>query len=147
MTSVYHILAGFGIWGLHLSQSRSKNKLSLVGTVLISITYFALAYFPIQVMNSGLTVSDYITQNPFKTNIYFLTSGELGKPLKNYEQIYRTYDYNKNNSALATYIVDQFVKQQINLAKESENELDYKAIYIFIKQQKKINFSKYKRWS
>lgn len=64
MTSAYHILAGFGIWGLHLLQSRLRNNLSLTGTALISITYFALAYFPIQVMYSGLSVSEFIMANP-----------------------------------------------------------------------------------
>ena len=33
MTSVYHILAGFAIWGLHLLQSHLVINLSLIGTV------------------------------------------------------------------------------------------------------------------
>ncbi len=64
LTSAYHILAGVGIWGLHLCQSKNKNLPSLLGTFLISITYFALAYFPVQVLNSGLTVSEFIELNP-----------------------------------------------------------------------------------
>jgi len=64
MTSAYHILAGVGIWGLHLLQSNSANKLSLIGTLFISITYFALAYFPIQVMNSRVSVSEFIETHP-----------------------------------------------------------------------------------
>ena len=64
MTAAYHLLAGFGIWGLHLLQAGKKNSLSTVGTLLISITYFALAYFPIQVMHSGLSVSAFIAANP-----------------------------------------------------------------------------------
>ena len=64
MTSVFHILAGFGIWGLHLLQSPLVINLSLIGTVFISITYFVLAYFPIQVMNSKLSFSEFITIHP-----------------------------------------------------------------------------------
>lgn len=64
MTSAYHILAGFGIWGIHQLQSKKKNFLSSTGVLLISSTYFALAYFPIQVMNSGLSVSEFIGINP-----------------------------------------------------------------------------------
>ena len=64
LTSVYHIFAGFGIWGLHLLQSQKKNTISLISVVLISLTYFSLGYFPIQVMNAGLSISEFIIQNP-----------------------------------------------------------------------------------
>jgi len=64
LTSAYHILAGLGIWGLHLRQSRSVNDLSFIGTVLISLTYLALAYFPIQVMRSEGSVSEFIKAHP-----------------------------------------------------------------------------------
>ncbi|MCB0555834.1 MAG: hypothetical protein KDD02_19965 [Phaeodactylibacter sp.] len=64
MTAAYHILAGFGIWSLHLLQAGKKNNVSLTATILISLTYFALAYFPIQVMQSGLSVSAFIAANP-----------------------------------------------------------------------------------
>lgn len=64
MTSAYHILAGIGIWGLHLLQSHLIINLSLIGTVFISITYFFLAYFPIQVMNTKVSISEYIKIHP-----------------------------------------------------------------------------------
>lgn len=64
MTAVYHILAGIGIWSLHLLQAPKKNTLSLVGALMISASYFALAYFPIQVMHSGLSVSAFISATP-----------------------------------------------------------------------------------
>lgn len=64
LTSAYHILAGSGIWAVHRLQAQKKNTLSAIGTAMISITYFALAYFPIQVMHSGLSVSDFIAATP-----------------------------------------------------------------------------------
>lgn len=63
LTAAFHILGGFGIWGVHLLQSRKTNTLSLVGTLIISLTYFSIVYFPIQVMNSGLSVAEFIQQN------------------------------------------------------------------------------------
>jgi hypothetical protein len=64
LTAAFHILAGFGIWGLHLLQSKKKNIISLVGSAIISISYLSLGYFPIQVMNSGLSVSGFFAHNP-----------------------------------------------------------------------------------
>jgi peptidoglycan/LPS O-acetylase OafA/YrhL len=56
LTSAFHVLGAFGIWGLHLAQSRRRrNIVSLVGTTLISISFVSIIYFPIQVMHSGLT--------------------------------------------------------------------------------------------
>jgi len=65
VTSVHHIFACLGIWGLHMAQARKKEMLSFGTTLLISIGYFAIIYFPIQVMNSGLGVGEFITANPF----------------------------------------------------------------------------------
>ena len=65
LTSICHILAGIGFWGLHVLQTKQKNILSFLGTLLISITYFALAYFPIQAMNSDLSITEFIEQNLF----------------------------------------------------------------------------------
>lgn len=64
LTTSYHILAGIGIWGLHYLQFQPENRLSYISTLLISITYFALAYFPIQVMNSGISVSEFLELHP-----------------------------------------------------------------------------------
>ena len=64
LTSAYHILAGIGIWGLHTLQSPIALNLSFIGTICISITYFALAYFPLQVMRSKVSVSEFLQAHP-----------------------------------------------------------------------------------
>jgi hypothetical protein len=64
LTAAFHFFAGFGIWGLHFLQNRSKNTLSAAGTVMISLSYLALAYLPIQVMHSGLSNLEFIEANP-----------------------------------------------------------------------------------
>lgn len=71
MTSGYHLLAGFGIWALHMLQSQQGNRLSAISVALISVTYFTLSYFPIQVLNSGLSVSEFLTEAP----LYKLAGG------------------------------------------------------------------------
>jgi hypothetical protein len=78
LTAAFHILGGFGIWGLHLLQSKEKNIISLVGATLISISYFSIVYFPIQVMNSGLSVSEFIEQNPvYKIPLFAYVIGHI----------------------------------------------------------------------
>lgn len=64
LTAAFHLLAGIGIWGLHFLQSRKQNTLSAVGTVMISLTYLALTYLPIQVMHSGLSGLEFAAANP-----------------------------------------------------------------------------------
>jgi hypothetical protein len=64
LTAIFHVIAGFTIWGLHLLQSKRKNTLSLIGVALISVAYFSIAYLPIQVMHSGLSVSGYVVETP-----------------------------------------------------------------------------------
>jgi hypothetical protein len=64
LTAVFHLFSGIGIWGLHLVQNRSKNTLSAVGTVMVSLSYLSIVYLPIQVMNSGLSGADFVDANP-----------------------------------------------------------------------------------
>ena len=64
LTAAFHFFAGIGIWGLHFQQSRKQNTLSAVGTVMISFTYLALTYLPIQVMHSGLSGLEFAAANP-----------------------------------------------------------------------------------
>jgi hypothetical protein len=68
LTSAFHILGGIGIWGLHLAQYKKKNIISLIGTAIISISFFSIVYFPIQVMHSGLTFPEvYLRHHPIYT--------------------------------------------------------------------------------
>ncbi len=64
LTAAFHLFAGLGIWGLHFLQNRPRNTLSAVGTVMISLSYFALTYLPIQVMHSGLSNVAFVEANP-----------------------------------------------------------------------------------
>ncbi|MEM7701028.1 MAG: hypothetical protein AAF251_03745 [Pseudomonadota bacterium] len=64
LTAIYHLLAGIGIWGLHAAQMRGADKLSAIGTVLISLSFLVLVYFPIGAMQAGLTPQDYAFANP-----------------------------------------------------------------------------------
>ena len=65
LTAGYHLFAGFGIWGLHTVQTKAgKSLLSLYGAAATFLTYIAISYFPIQVMNSGLSITEFIDQNP-----------------------------------------------------------------------------------
>ncbi|MEN2283250.1 hypothetical protein AAGF08_13985 [Algoriphagus sp. SE2] len=71
LTASYHFFAGFGIWALHKIQSAKNNLLSQIGAVIILITYLGLTYFPIQVMNSGLSISEFLAGN----TLYKLVGG------------------------------------------------------------------------
>lgn len=64
LTAAFHFFAGVGIWGLHFLQNRPKNILSTTGTAMISLSYLALTYLPIQVIHSGLSNLDFIEANP-----------------------------------------------------------------------------------
>jgi hypothetical protein len=64
LTSGYHFLAGFGIWGLHKVQADNKNRLSKIGAFITLIAYVGLTFFPIQVMNSGLDFPEFLEANP-----------------------------------------------------------------------------------
>lgn len=64
LTSVYHLFAGIGIWGLHKVQNKPHFKIGLIGTALSSATYIGLIYFPIEVMYSGLEFSEFIDLHP-----------------------------------------------------------------------------------
>jgi len=64
LTAAFHLFAGIGIWGLHFLQSRKQNTLSAVATVMVSFTYLALTYLPIQVMHSGLSGLEFAAANP-----------------------------------------------------------------------------------
>ncbi|SMD44042.1 hypothetical protein SAMN00777080_2657 [Aquiflexum balticum DSM 16537] len=76
LTAAFHFFAGFGIWGLHFLQKRSKNILSLTGTVMISLSYLALVYLPIQVLHSGLSNLEFVEIYPFyKIPAFFNLAG------------------------------------------------------------------------
>lgn len=79
LTSLYHVLAGFGLWGLHKTQTRSSaNALSCLSAAIVFISYLGLAYFPIQIMNSGLRVPDFLNVNPiYKVLGVFWFSGMI----------------------------------------------------------------------
>lgn len=64
LTASFHLFSGIGIWGLHHVQNRSKNTLSAIGTVMVSLSYLTIVYLPIQVMNSGLSGSEFVEANP-----------------------------------------------------------------------------------
>lgn len=64
LTAAFHLFSGIGIWGLHLVQNRSKNTLSIIGTVMVSVSYLILVYLPIQVVHSGLTGTEFVEANP-----------------------------------------------------------------------------------
>jgi hypothetical protein len=64
LTSGYHLLAGIGIWGLYKVQVDNKIKLSKIGAVITLIAYISLTFFPIQVLNSGLSFPEFLEANP-----------------------------------------------------------------------------------
>ena len=65
LTTLYHVFAGFGIWGLHKAQSNDqKNLPSMMGAGTAFIAYVSIIYFPIAVMHSGLSISAFIKANP-----------------------------------------------------------------------------------
>ncbi|GMQ24646.1 hypothetical protein Aoki45_13280 [Algoriphagus sp. oki45] len=64
LTAGYHFLAGIGIWGLHKAQSPGKNPLSQLGALLALIAYLGLTFFPIQVMNSGMSIPEFLEAKP-----------------------------------------------------------------------------------
>lgn len=65
LTAAYHVFAGFGIWGLHKAQSgQGRNTLSLVGAAIAFIAYVGVIYFPIAVLNSGLSIAEFLDANP-----------------------------------------------------------------------------------
>jgi hypothetical protein len=64
LTSGYHFFAGFGIWGLYKKQTQVKNTFNTVSALIASIAYLALTFFPIQVMNSGLTMAGFLELHP-----------------------------------------------------------------------------------
>lgn len=64
LTASFHLFAGIGIWGLHFVQNRSNNTLSATGTAMISLSYLALVYLPIQVLHSGLSGAAFVEENP-----------------------------------------------------------------------------------
>jgi hypothetical protein len=65
LTALYHVFAGFGIWGLHKAQSgEDKNTLSMIGAAVTLIAYIGFIYFPIAMMQSGLGLSAFLDANP-----------------------------------------------------------------------------------
>lgn len=64
LTAVYHVFAGIGLWGLYKAQTPSKNAFNRVSTALASLAYLALTLFPLQVMQSGLSISDFVLAHP-----------------------------------------------------------------------------------
>ena len=64
MTAIYHFFAGFGIWGLYKKQTPTQNTFNKVSAAIASISYIALTFFPIEVMNSGLSMAAFMQMNP-----------------------------------------------------------------------------------
>ncbi len=65
LTALYHVFAGFGVWGLHKIQSgQCKNVLSAFGAATTLIAYVGVIYFPIEVMHSGLTIPEFLNIKP-----------------------------------------------------------------------------------
>jgi hypothetical protein len=64
LTAGYHFFAGLGVWGLYKKQTRGKNTFNTISALIASVSYLVLTFFPIQVMNSGLSMSAFLEQNP-----------------------------------------------------------------------------------
>lgn len=64
LTSGYHLFGGFGIWGLYKVQKDNTNILGKIGAAVSLFAYLSLTFFPIQVMNSGLSILDFLNANP-----------------------------------------------------------------------------------
>jgi hypothetical protein len=78
LTSAYHFLAGLGVWGLFKAQTPDKNVFNRVSTAMASVAYLGLTLFPIQVMRSGLSMTDFVEGNPvFKLGALLWLTGML----------------------------------------------------------------------
>lgn len=65
LTALYHVFAGFGVWGLHKAQSKhGGSMLSFTGATITLIAFLCMVYFPIAVMNSGLSITGFFDVNP-----------------------------------------------------------------------------------
>ncbi len=64
LTAGYHFFAGLGIWGLYKKQTPVKNTFNTISASIASISYLVLTLFPVQVMNSGLSMADFLEQHP-----------------------------------------------------------------------------------
>lgn len=66
MTSIWHPILALGFWGLHKSQSPGKNTLSLIGVVLLIISFLVFAPVSIMILNSPVnSFSEFMEEHPF----------------------------------------------------------------------------------
>jgi len=72
LTSAYHFFAGIGIWGLYKRQNINRNTFNTVSAAIASIAYISFTLFPIQVMNSGLPILEFLNINPLYKVISFI---------------------------------------------------------------------------
>lgn len=72
LTATYHLLAAIGIWGLYRKQTAGKDTFNTISVVVPSIAYLALVFFPIQLMNSGLAMRDFLDNHPFYKIVGFV---------------------------------------------------------------------------
>ena len=65
MTSIWHPVLALGFWGLHKSQSPNKNILSLIGVILLILSFIGFAPVSLIILHSEVnTFSEFLKQNP-----------------------------------------------------------------------------------
>ncbi|MFZ1703257.1 MAG: hypothetical protein WAT79_02865 [Saprospiraceae bacterium] len=65
ITTFWHPIIALGFWGLHLAQSPHKNTLSLVGTILLIVSFIGFTPVSLMILNSPVqTFSAFLNQNP-----------------------------------------------------------------------------------
>lgn len=65
ITTIWHPFLAFGFWGLHKSQSQSKNTLSLIGVIFLILSFIGFAPVSLMILNSPInTFSEFLQQNP-----------------------------------------------------------------------------------
>jgi len=66
LTTLWHPILALGFWGLHKSQSPKRNRLSLIGVLLLILSFIAFAPVSLMILNSTVVNSfpEFIQQNP-----------------------------------------------------------------------------------
>lgn len=65
MTTLWHPILALGFWGLHKSQAREKNTLSLVGALLIILSFLVFAPASLIMINASIdSFSAFLQQYP-----------------------------------------------------------------------------------
>ena len=72
LTAGYHFFAGIGIWGIYRKQTPEKNRFNLISVSIASAGYLLLTLFPIQVLQSGLSMVEFVEVNPIYKLLGFI---------------------------------------------------------------------------